>query len=167
MGNVQVTSRRGIRAGPRRPPGACLALAGFTLSATIQAGTVQAEQQSVLALPAALIESELFGYEKGAFTGAIQRALGRFEVAHRGSLFLDEIGELPLEMQAKLLRVPQTGEFERLGSGAMGGSSARRQAQQQAAAQGAQKAQAQYQQALDTFKKAAGACLEARGYSVK
>jgi transcriptional regulator with GAF, ATPase, and Fis domain len=68
------------------------------------------------ALPATLIESELFGYEKGAFTGAIQRTVGRFEVAHGGSLFLDEIGELPLEVQAKLLRVLQTGEFERLGS---------------------------------------------------
>ena len=68
------------------------------------------------ALPATLVESELFGYEKGAFTGALQRTVGRFEVAHGGSLFLDEIGELPLEVQAKLLRVLQTGEFERLGS---------------------------------------------------
>ena len=68
------------------------------------------------ALPATLIESELFGYEKGAFTGALQRTVGRFEVAQGSSLFLDEIGELPLEMQAKLLRVLQHGEFERLGS---------------------------------------------------
>jgi len=68
------------------------------------------------ALPATLVESELFGYEKGAFTGALQRTVGRFEVAHGGSLFLDEIGELPLEVQAKLLRVLQAGEFERLGS---------------------------------------------------
>ena len=68
------------------------------------------------ALPATLVESELFGYEKGAFTGALQRTIGRFEVAHGGSLFLDEIGELPLEVQAKLLRVLQSGEFERLGS---------------------------------------------------
>ena len=68
------------------------------------------------ALPATLVESELFGYEKGAFTGAVQRTIGRFEVAHGGSLFLDEIGELPLEVQAKLLRVLQAGEFERLGS---------------------------------------------------
>lgn len=67
------------------------------------------------ALPENLIESELFGHEKGAFTGAYQRKQGRFEMAHRGTLFLDEIGELPLELQAKLLRVLQEGEFERLG----------------------------------------------------
>ncbi|MEN6317489.1 MAG: sigma 54-interacting transcriptional regulator [Syntrophaceae bacterium] len=68
------------------------------------------------ALPANLIESELFGREKGAFTGAHTKQLGRFEVAHNGTIFLDEIGELPLEVQAKLLRVLQDGEFERLGS---------------------------------------------------
>jgi transcriptional regulator with GAF, ATPase, and Fis domain len=68
------------------------------------------------ALPPTLVESELFGYERGAFTGALQRTLGRFEAAHGGTLFLDEIGELPGEVQAKLLRVLQTGEFERLGS---------------------------------------------------
>jgi formate hydrogenlyase transcriptional activator len=67
-------------------------------------------------LPANLIESELFGHEKGAFTGAHARQLGRFEVADGASLFLDEIGELPLELQPKLLRVIQDGEFERLGS---------------------------------------------------
>ena len=67
-------------------------------------------------LPANLIESELFGHEKGAFTGSQVRRLGRFEVADGGTLFLDEIGELPLELQAKLLRVVQDGEFERLGS---------------------------------------------------
>jgi chemotaxis protein methyltransferase CheR len=67
-------------------------------------------------LPANLIESELFGHEKGAFTGSEARQLGRFEVANGGTLFLDEIGELPLELQAKLLRVIQDGEFERLGS---------------------------------------------------
>ncbi|MGB2689666.1 MAG: sigma 54-interacting transcriptional regulator, partial [Desulfobacterales bacterium] len=60
--------------------------------------------------------SELFGYERGAFTGAFDRRLGRFEVADGATLFLDEIGELPLELQAKLLRVIQDGEFERLGS---------------------------------------------------
>jgi formate hydrogenlyase transcriptional activator len=68
------------------------------------------------ALPNNLIESELFGREKGAFTGAHARQAGRFEVADRGTIFLDEIGEMPLELQAKLLRVLQDGEFERLGS---------------------------------------------------
>ena len=68
------------------------------------------------ALPATLIESELFGREKGAYTGALTRQAGRFEVADRSTIFLDEIGELPLELQAKLLRVIQEGEFERLGS---------------------------------------------------
>ncbi len=67
------------------------------------------------ALPENLIESELFGHEKGSFTGAYQRKLGRFEIAHKGTLFLDEIGELPLDLQAKLLRVLQEGEFEGLG----------------------------------------------------
>ncbi|MFC1859881.1 sigma-54 interaction domain-containing protein, partial [Thermodesulfobacteriota bacterium] len=67
-------------------------------------------------LPANLIESELFGHEKGAFTGAHARQLGRFEVVNGSTLFLDEIGELPLELQPKLLRVIQDGEFERLGS---------------------------------------------------
>ncbi len=68
------------------------------------------------ALPASLIENELFGHEKGAFTGSSARQLGRFEAANGTTLFLDEIGELPLELQAKLLRVIQDGEFERLGS---------------------------------------------------
>jgi chemotaxis protein methyltransferase CheR len=67
-------------------------------------------------LPSDLIESELFGHEKGAFTGSHSRNLGRFEVANGATIFLDEIGELPLELQSKLLRVIQDGEFERLGS---------------------------------------------------
>jgi two-component system response regulator HydG len=67
-------------------------------------------------LPANLIESELFGHEKGAFTGAMVSRVGRFELANGATIFLDEIGELPLDLQAKLLRVLQEGEFERLGS---------------------------------------------------
>ena len=68
------------------------------------------------AIPVGLLESELFGHEKGAFTGAVARKIGRFEAAHGGTLFLDEIGDIPLELQPKLLRVLQGGEFERLGS---------------------------------------------------
>jgi formate hydrogenlyase transcriptional activator len=68
------------------------------------------------AIPATLLESELFGYERGAFTGAVTGRIGRFEAAHGGTLFLDEIGEIAPDLQAKLLRVLQEQEFERLGS---------------------------------------------------
>src|SRR5262250_2727874 len=68
------------------------------------------------AIPSGLLESELFGHEKGAFTGAIMRKPGRFELADKGTLFLDEVGDIPLDLQSKLLRVLQEKEFERLGS---------------------------------------------------
>jgi formate hydrogenlyase transcriptional activator len=68
------------------------------------------------AIPSGLLESELFGHERGAFTGAITQKVGRLELADHGSLFLDEIGDIPLELQPKLLRVLQEWEFERLGS---------------------------------------------------
>ena len=67
------------------------------------------------AIPTGLLEAELFGHEKGAFTGAVAQRIGRFELAHQGTIFLDEVGEIPLELQAKLLRVLQEQEFERLG----------------------------------------------------
>jgi len=69
------------------------------------------------AIPSTLLESELFGYEKGAFTGAVAQTVGRFQAADRGTLFLDEVGDLPLELQPKLLRALQEKQFERLGGG--------------------------------------------------
>ena len=67
------------------------------------------------AIPTGLLESELFGYERGAFTGALSQKIGRFELAHRGTLFLDEVGDIPLDLQPKLLRALQEKSFERLG----------------------------------------------------
>ncbi len=86
----------------------------------IHSGSLRADKPLVkvncAALPGNLIESELFGHEKGAFTGALSRKIGRFELADKGAIFLDEVGDIPIELQSKLLRVLQEGEFERLGN---------------------------------------------------
>jgi PAS domain S-box-containing protein len=90
------------------------------IARALHSGSPRAEKPFIkvncAALPEGLVESELFGHERGAFSGAIQRRIGRFELAHTGSIFLDEIGELPLAVQVKLLRFLQEREFERIGS---------------------------------------------------
>jgi two-component system nitrogen regulation response regulator NtrX len=90
-------------------------LAARTVHASSQRNNGPFITVNCAAVPAELIESELFGHEKGAFTGAMQRHVGKFEQAHRGTLLLDEIGDMPLNMQAKLLRVLEEGEVERIG----------------------------------------------------
>lgn len=90
-----------------------IARATHNLSIHRQHALVRADCASI---PAGLLESELFGHERGAFTGAITRSIGRFELADKGTLFLDEVGNIPLELQSKLLRVLQEQELERLGS---------------------------------------------------
>jgi len=91
------------------------------VAAAIHAGSARAagplEKLNCAAVPEGLIESELFGHEAGSFTGATKQRRGKFERAHRGTLFLDEVGDMPAQMQAKLLRVLQEGELERVGSG--------------------------------------------------
>jgi formate hydrogenlyase transcriptional activator len=91
----------------------CIAKAIHGLSPRRKNALVRADCASI---PASLLESELFGHEKGAYTGAVTQNIGRFELAHRGTLFLDEVGDIPLELQSKLLRVLQEQEIERVGS---------------------------------------------------
>src|ERR1700678_500152 len=90
------------------------------IARALHSGSSRAEKPFIkvncAALPVGLVESELFGHERGAFSGAIQRRIGRFELAHTGTIFLDEIGEIPMDVQVKLLRVLQEREFERLGN---------------------------------------------------
>ena len=108
------------------PTSACVLIEGETgpgkelVARAVHAGSGRDDEAFVklncAAIPTGLLEAELFGHEKGAFTGAVAQRVGRFELADGGTLFLDEIGDIPLELQAKLLRVLQEGEFERLGS---------------------------------------------------
>ncbi len=89
---------------------------GAATSSMLVAGVMPTPPVTSAALPETLADSELFGHRKGAFTGAVQDRTGKFELADGGTLFLDEVGELPLSVQAKLLRVLQSGEVQRLGS---------------------------------------------------
>ena len=108
------------------PTSACVLIEGETgtgkelVARAVHAGSGRDDEAFVklncAAIPTGLLEAELFGHEKGAFTGAVAQRVGRFELADGGTLFLDEVGDIPLELQAKLLRVLQEGEFERLGS---------------------------------------------------
>jgi transcriptional regulator with GAF, ATPase, and Fis domain len=107
------------------PTGAAVLIVGETgvgkelVARAIHQNSLLADQPLVTvncaALASTLIESEFFGHERGAFTGAVSRKIGRFELADGGTIFLDEVGDLPLDLQAKLLRVLQNGEFERVG----------------------------------------------------
>lgn len=113
LGQVAVTDATVLITGETGTGKELLARAVHNISTRNQQTLVKV---NCAALPENLIESELFGHEKGAFTGAVEQKIGRFELADGGTIFLDEIGELPLDLQAKLLRVLQEGEFERLGN---------------------------------------------------
>ena len=126
MGESAAITRALVQAEQVAPTDAAVLLLGETgtgkelLARTIHALSTRRSRTMIrlncAALPPTLIEAELFGRERGAYTGALARQMGRFEVADGSTIFLDEIGELPLELQAKLLHVLERGEFERLGS---------------------------------------------------